>query len=215
MWGPKNGLQQYWTSEICNSALQSHRRRKNCVVSEKETGFDILKSNNLTKEFHGRFLEFFSNECTVQIFMIWISPVASFERREFLALESVFKVHPHGCLLILSRDMDSIQGCRILKPLLDHKYRVAAITWLVLYVQENSSRNLVWRDEEWEQRPWRNSIVSESIKPHYTCSFKQVWRDLPGYRFHCPKKFCRLEERKLEHKVLVCPRTGQDWTMQF
>ena len=98
------------------------------MVSEKETGFDILKSNNLTKEFHGRFLEFFSNECTVQIFMIWISPVASFERREFLALESVFKVHPHGCLLILSRDMDSIQGCRILKPLLDHKYRVAAIT---------------------------------------------------------------------------------------
>lgn len=74
-------------------------------------------------------------------------------KKRVLGPESVFKVHPHGCLLILSRDMDSIQGCRILKPLLDHKYRVAAITWLVLYVQENSSRNLVWRDKSGNKDP--------------------------------------------------------------
>ncbi|KAG6769580.1 hypothetical protein POTOM_025228 [Populus tomentosa] len=59
---------------------------------KKKPGFDILKSNNLTNEFHGRFLEFFSNECTVQISMTWISPVASFERREFLALEKLLQL---------------------------------------------------------------------------------------------------------------------------
>ncbi|KAF9665187.1 hypothetical protein SADUNF_Sadunf16G0095900 [Salix dunnii] len=95
---------------------------------KKVPEFEILKSNNLTKEFHGRVLEFFNNECDVQFFMTWISPVESFGRREFLALESVFKVHPHACLLILSRDLDSVQGYRILKPLLDREFKVAAVT---------------------------------------------------------------------------------------
>ncbi|KAB5519984.1 hypothetical protein DKX38_024303 [Salix brachista] len=95
---------------------------------KKVPEFEILKSNNLTREFHGRVLEFFNKECDVQFFMTWISPVESFGRREFLALESVFKVHPHGCLLILSGDLDSVQGYRILKPLLDREFKVAAIT---------------------------------------------------------------------------------------
>uniref|UniRef100_A0A6N2MQL1 Alpha 1,4-glycosyltransferase domain-containing protein n=1 Tax=Salix viminalis TaxID=40686 RepID=A0A6N2MQL1_SALVM len=95
---------------------------------KKVPEFEILKSNNLTKEFHGRVLEFFNKECDVQFFMTWISPAESFGRREFLALESVFKVHPHGCLLILSGELDSVQGYRILKPLLDREFKVAAVT---------------------------------------------------------------------------------------
>ncbi|KAJ6968861.1 lactosylceramide 4-alpha-galactosyltransferase-like [Populus alba x Populus x berolinensis] len=108
--------------------------------------FEILKADNLTKEFLGRVLEFFNNECDVQFFMTWISPVESFGRREFLALESLFKVHPHGCLLILSRDLDSIQGYRILKPLLDRKFRVAAITPDLSFLFKNTPAE-TWFEE--------------------------------------------------------------------
>ncbi|KAK6290623.1 hypothetical protein POUND7_002164 [Theobroma cacao] len=60
--------------------------------------------------------------------MTWISTVGSFGRREMLSVESVFKAHPHGCLMILSRTMDSVNGYRILKPLLDRGFKVLAVT---------------------------------------------------------------------------------------
>jgi lactosylceramide 4-alpha-galactosyltransferase len=113
---------------------------------KKVREFEILKSDNLTKEFLGRVLEFFNNECDVRFFMTWISPVESFGRREFLALESLFKVHPHGCLLILSRDLDSIQGYRILKPLLDRKFKVAAITPDLSFLFKNTPAE-TWFEE--------------------------------------------------------------------
>ncbi|XVE76527.1 hypothetical protein DITRI_Ditri12bG0180900 [Diplodiscus trichospermus] len=89
---------------------------------------EIFRSDDLTKKFHGRVLEFFNQKCEVQFFMTWISTAGSFGRREFLALESVFKAHPHGCLMILSRTMDSEHGYRILKPLLDRGFKVLAVT---------------------------------------------------------------------------------------
>jgi lactosylceramide 4-alpha-galactosyltransferase len=113
---------------------------------KKVPEFEILKSDNLTKEFLGRVLEFFNNECDVRFFMTWISPVESFGRREFLALESLFKVHPHGCLLILSRDLDSIQGYRILKPLLDRTFKVAAITPDLSFLFKNTPAE-TWFEE--------------------------------------------------------------------
>ena len=118
-------------------------------------GFEILKSKNMTKEFHGRVLEFFNNECAVQILMTWISPVA-------LDLECVFKVHPHGCLLILSRDMDFIQGYKILKPLLDPKHRVAAITPDLSFMFKKTPA------ETWFEEMVNLGEIpfSESIKPH-------------------------------------------------
>lgn len=100
--------------------------------------FEIFKSDNLTQEFHGRVLEFFNNKCEVQFFMTWISPVATFGRREFLAMESLFKVHPHGCLVIVSKTMDSTQGYRILKPLLDRKFKVAAVTPDLAFLFKNT-----------------------------------------------------------------------------
>ncbi|KAH7553820.1 hypothetical protein ACOSQ2_029605 [Xanthoceras sorbifolium] len=90
--------------------------------------FEIFKSNNLTRQFHGRVLEFFSEECEVRAFMTWISPARSFGRREFLGLETFFKAHPHGCLMILSRTLESRYGYGVLKPLLDRKYKVSAVT---------------------------------------------------------------------------------------
>ncbi|KAJ6381456.1 hypothetical protein OIU77_030190 [Salix suchowensis] len=109
----------------------------------------------MTKEFHGRVLEFFNNECAVQILMTWISPVA-------LDLESVFKVHPHGCLLILSRDMDFIQGYKILKPLLDPKHRVAAITPDLSFMFKKTPA------ETWFEEMMNLGEIpfSKSIKPH-------------------------------------------------
>ncbi|KAJ7942550.1 Lactosylceramide 4-alpha-galactosyltransferase [Quillaja saponaria] len=90
--------------------------------------FKIFKSNNLTRQFHGRVLEFFSHGCEAQFFMTWISPASSFGGREMLSLESLFKVHPQVCLMILSRTMDSKHGYRILKPLLDRGFKVHAVT---------------------------------------------------------------------------------------
>ncbi|KAJ6871335.1 hypothetical protein NC652_036875 [Populus alba x Populus x berolinensis] len=49
--------------------------------------------------------------------------VPEFEILKADNLTKEFLVHPHGCLLILSRDLDSIQGYRILKPLLDRKIK--------------------------------------------------------------------------------------------
>lgn len=90
--------------------------------------FEIFKSTKLTEQFDDRVQEFFNyDQCEVQFFMTWISPSGSFGRREFIAMESLFKAHPKGCLIILSRSMDSSRGYRILKPLLDRGLRVLAV----------------------------------------------------------------------------------------
>ncbi|KAM7271312.1 hypothetical protein ACFE04_030526 [Oxalis oulophora] len=90
--------------------------------------FKIFHSNNLTRQFHGRVRQFFNKECELQFFMTWISPASSFGRREFLAMETLFNLHPNGCLIIISRSLDSLQGSRILKPLTDRSYRVKAVS---------------------------------------------------------------------------------------
>lgn len=89
--------------------------------------FEVFKCNNVSQKFHSRIQEFFENKCELQFFMTWISPAESFGRRDFLAMESLFKVHPHGCLLILSGALDSRQGSRMLKPLLDCGFKVTAV----------------------------------------------------------------------------------------
>ncbi|CAL5388635.1 unnamed protein product [Camellia sinensis] len=96
--------------------------------SKKESSeLEIFKKTTLTTQFHGRVTEFLDDHCRGQFFMTWISPAKSFGPREFLALESLFKANPRGCLLILSRTMDSAFGFRILKPLLELGFRVLAV----------------------------------------------------------------------------------------
>ncbi|KAK7395126.1 hypothetical protein VNO78_15669 [Psophocarpus tetragonolobus] len=90
--------------------------------------FKILKSDELSRQFHARVLGFVSHECESQFFMTWESPAGSFGRRELWSIESLFKVHPKACLVILSRTLDSIHGYRILKPLLDEGFKVQAVT---------------------------------------------------------------------------------------
>ncbi|MBA0572306.1 hypothetical protein Golob_002657, partial [Gossypium lobatum] len=107
---------------------------------------EILKSDELTKKFHGRVLEFFNRGCELQFFMTWISKVGSFGRREIMAAESVFKAHPNGCLMILSRTMDSVQGYRILKPLLDRGFKVIAVAPDFPFLVKNTPAE-AWLDD--------------------------------------------------------------------
>lgn len=92
--------------------------------------FKILKSDKLARQFHARILEFLNhNKCEYQFFMTWISPASSFGVRELLTIESLFKVHPKGCLTILSRTLDSTHGYnRIMKPFLNRGFKVQAVT---------------------------------------------------------------------------------------
>ncbi|KAF8042291.1 hypothetical protein BT93_A0803 [Corymbia citriodora subsp. variegata] len=102
--------------------------------------FDIFKSDNLTRQFHARVTGFFGqeNNCSVRFFMTWISLGRSFGRREFLALESLFKSNPYGCLLIISRTMDSKLGFKKFKPILDHGFKVIAVTPDLPFLFENT-----------------------------------------------------------------------------
>ncbi|KAM4090546.1 hypothetical protein ACJW30_09G070500 [Castanea mollissima] len=107
---------------------------------------EILKSNNLTRQFHSRVLEFFNTDCEAQFFMTWIAPARFFGRREFFALESLFKAHPTGCLMILSRSLDSIRGYRILKPLVDRGFRINAVTPDLAFLFKNTPAE-AWFEE--------------------------------------------------------------------
>ncbi|KAH0723919.1 hypothetical protein KY289_006963 [Solanum tuberosum] len=60
--------------------------------------------------------------------MTWISPANTFGRREFFALETLFKSHPKGCLIILSRTLDTPRGVKILNPLTELGYNVVSVT---------------------------------------------------------------------------------------
>ncbi|KAL7582431.1 hypothetical protein Lser_V15G42771 [Lactuca serriola] len=87
--------------------------------------FDMLNSN---QEFEIRAKEFFQ-DCNVRFFMTWISsPLRVFGKREFLAVDALFKSNPESCLMILSNVMDSDFGFQTLKPIIDRGFRVQALT---------------------------------------------------------------------------------------
>ncbi|KAL5550316.1 hypothetical protein UlMin_000492 [Ulmus minor] len=88
----------------------------------------ILNSNSLSKQFHRRVLEFLSGGCSVQFYMVWLFPAKSFGKRNLLSVESLFKAHRQGCLIILSNSLDSNRGYRILKPLLDWGFRILTVS---------------------------------------------------------------------------------------
>lgn len=98
-------------------------------LKRKLPNFNIFKSTRLSRQFDERIREFFGHDrCRTQFYMTWISPARAFSGREILALESLFKSNPNGCLVILSRSMDSALGYEILKPLLGFGFRVTAVT---------------------------------------------------------------------------------------
>ncbi|ESQ49172.1 hypothetical protein EUTSA_v10022431mg [Eutrema salsugineum] len=89
---------------------------------------EIFGGKGVSEKFQLRTTEFLRDDCEVNFMMTWISPAELFGKREILSVESVFKSHPRGCLIILSSTMDSPQGFRTLRPFLDRGYRVMAVT---------------------------------------------------------------------------------------
>lgn len=78
-------------------------------------------------QFHSRLRQFFdNNHCDLNFFMTWILPAGIFGPREMLAIETLFKTHPRGCLLIISRSLDSRKGDKIVKPLVDRGFKILA-----------------------------------------------------------------------------------------
>ncbi|XXG60110.1 hypothetical protein AAC387_Pa04g2087 [Persea americana] len=108
--------------------------------------FKIIQSDELSRKFSFRAREFFDGRCDIRFFMTWISLSKAFRHREFLALESIFKVHPFGCVMILSRSMDSGHGRQVLKPLTDMGYRIAAVSPDLLSLFEDTPAETWFRN---------------------------------------------------------------------
>lgn len=91
--------------------------------------FEFLKSTPVSLRFGDRVEEFFGDDqCRLRFFMTWIAPISLFGEREFLTMDSLFKAHRNGCLMIISRTMDSSPGLKILKPLVIRGFKVVAVT---------------------------------------------------------------------------------------
>ncbi|KAL1194060.1 hypothetical protein V5N11_032993 [Cardamine amara subsp. amara] len=84
--------------------------KQHTQVNEKLQVIETFSGNNLSDKFQKRANEFIDDGCEVNFVMTWISSIELFGNREVLAIESVFKSNPRGCLMILSATMDSPQG---------------------------------------------------------------------------------------------------------
>ncbi|XVE97051.1 hypothetical protein REPUB_Repub02eG0277100 [Reevesia pubescens] len=122
------------------------REERIAWFQKKLPELELFKSNNLNSQFHDQVLGFFNSNCTVWYFMIWLSPAQSFGPREFSAVDSLFKASPMGCLMILSPSLDSRQGYRILKPLIDGGFKVLALTPDLPFLVKNTPAK-GWFDE--------------------------------------------------------------------
>ncbi|ESQ40090.1 hypothetical protein EUTSA_v10015400mg [Eutrema salsugineum] len=113
--------------------LRSEKESKSNYPTKQQTQeklqvIEVFRGNNLSEKFQRKTQKFIGEGCEVNFVMTWISSADLFGKREVLAIESVFKSHPHGCLMILSATMDSPKGYTTLKPFLDRGYKVVAAT---------------------------------------------------------------------------------------
>lgn len=75
------------------------------------------------------------------------------------------KTNPKACLVIISTSLDSITGYRILKPLLEHGFRILATSPDLPFLSKNTlSWELAHRNEKRYKRPWFCSIVSKLVR---------------------------------------------------
>ncbi|XWS59940.1 hypothetical protein CRYUN_Cryun08bG0165300 [Craigia yunnanensis] len=122
------------------------REERIAWFQKKLPELELFKSNNLNSQFHDQVLGFFNSNCTIWYFMIWLSPAQSFGPREFSAVDSLFKASPKACLMILSPSLDSTQGYRILKPLIDGGFKVLAVIPDLPFLVKNTPAE-GWLDE--------------------------------------------------------------------
>ncbi|XP_009123502.1 lactosylceramide 4-alpha-galactosyltransferase [Brassica rapa] len=130
--------------------LRSEKEQSNYTITITESNnlhvLDVFGGRDVSEKFQQRATEFSRDDCEVNFMMTWISPAVMFGKREVLSVESVFKSHPRGCLIILSSTMDSPLGFRILKPFLDRGYRVTAITPDLPYLLKDTAGE-TWLEE--------------------------------------------------------------------
>ncbi|VVA96936.1 unnamed protein product [Arabis nemorensis] len=132
--------------------LKSEKESANFPIKQQITVNNNMTSNNnnlqilevfggegISEKFQQRATEFLRDDCEVNFMMTWISPAEMFGKREILSVESVFKSHPRGCLIILSSTMDSTQGFTILSPFLARGYRVMSITPDLPFLLKNTA----------------------------------------------------------------------------
>ncbi|KAJ0443544.1 putative glycosyltransferase, DXD sugar-binding, alpha 1,4-glycosyltransferase [Helianthus annuus] len=119
-------LRKSHSFEIESENLSANRDKK---LLKLLIGYSGRRRNN----FPARVKQFFTknnettSSCHIRFFMTWISSLTSFNERAFHSIESIFKSHPNGCLLIASNSLDSIKGRQILQPFVEKGFRVTAI----------------------------------------------------------------------------------------
>ncbi|XP_057462389.1 uncharacterized protein At4g19900-like [Actinidia eriantha] len=107
-----------------DSVVFARKRRR-----KRKLALKFLPSEAQPNRFSTRVNEFLtSNSCEIRFFMTWISSLASFGERESLAIQSIFKSHPNGCLIIISNSMDSRRGMQILRPFSEMGFRIIPIS---------------------------------------------------------------------------------------
>lgn len=97
-------------------------------VKKRRNKFRNLHLGAKSKRFSFKVKSFFEkSSCKLKFFMTWISSVESFGDRELFVLETIFKSHPDGCLVMVSNSMDSTKGNIKFKAFLDKGFKLLAI----------------------------------------------------------------------------------------
>lgn len=126
--------------------LNSTRESRIAWLQEKLPELHIFRVSERAERFHERVMKFFGDECRARFFMIWLSPADQFGPREFLSIDSLFKAHPSGCLLVISGSMDSAHGLRNLKPAIEKGFKVISVTPNLPFLVDNTPAR-AWLEE--------------------------------------------------------------------
>ncbi|KAL0321223.1 UNVERIFIED_CONTAM: Lactosylceramide 4-alpha-galactosyltransferase [Sesamum radiatum] len=94
------------------------------------------------------------SSCKFRFFMTWISSAESFGDREMFAMNSLFKAHPRGCLIVASNSLDSRSGMQILKPFSEKGLKVTAISPDFNYLFKNTPA-----------QAWYNQLMLGNVNP--------------------------------------------------
>jgi len=98
------------------------------------------------------------SSCESLFFMTWISSIESFGDRERFTIESLFKFHPNGCLILVSNSFDCDRGTLILKPFTDKGLKVLPIKPDFAYIFKDTSA------EKWFER-LKKGTLSPGVIP--------------------------------------------------
>lgn len=131
-----------------NTSVVYHPKKR----KKQSRGFKVKPFSVRVKEFFNANPLNFS--CKFRFFMTWISSLESFGDRELFTIESLFKTHPNGCLIIVSSSMDSRTGMQILKPFLGKGFQVTAISPDFNYLFNNTAA-----------QAWYNQLMQGNVNP--------------------------------------------------